>query len=103
MHNITQLTYIAGIWTEYFAYCLIWYNKAAESEFGCKFEEQVVNFVPTWSWFSMPITLGHHVSNVIFDMFDDEVHYGRHCLEKEASMLIRDIYRATLKAAHQVY
>jgi hypothetical protein len=63
LHNLTQFTYIAGMWAEYLPYCLLWrvrYDVERWSITGSKSrikaEENVAQIVPSWSWFSVPIS-----------------------------------------------
>jgi hypothetical protein len=66
IHNLTKLTYLAGLWAEHFPYCLLWrrldkfetgnWRRLDEFKTGNEpAEESVVPGIPSWSWFSIPI------------------------------------------------
>jgi hypothetical protein len=56
IHNLTQLTYLAGLWAEHFPYCLLWRRVDSPENRHQSAEKSVFPGVPSWSWFSMPIT-----------------------------------------------
>jgi hypothetical protein len=56
-HEITAMTYLGGLWSERIVESLLWSIKKDPSRGGCDKDilEAVVNSVPSWSWFSVPI------------------------------------------------
>jgi len=60
VQKISQMTYIAGLWIECIVVCLDWTVEPWEEQDArksrAKTEEPTVRKVPTWSWFSIPIS-----------------------------------------------
>jgi hypothetical protein len=56
-HEMTAMTYLAGLWSERLVESLLWSIKRNPSKGGWDEDilEPVVNTVPSWSWFSVPI------------------------------------------------
>jgi hypothetical protein len=56
-HEMTAMTYLAGLWSERLVESLLWSIDRDSSKSGCDEDtlEAVVNTVPSWSWFSVPI------------------------------------------------
>jgi hypothetical protein len=56
-HEMTGMTYLAGLWSERLVESLLWSIRRDFSKGGCDEDilEAVVNTVPSWSWFSVPI------------------------------------------------
>ena len=95
IHNIRQLTYLAGIWAECLSFGLLWSVPTrstsvhpSASANSLTLVEPVLQTVPTWSWFSVPI-------------------FHRHCMEfpftehanltqKNRLFRILDVYWASL-------
>lgn len=56
VQNVTQLTYLAGLWAEHFPGALTWYHKGGLpgvplSAGATIAERPVKDTAPTWSWF----------------------------------------------------
>jgi hypothetical protein len=55
VHNVTQMTYLAGIWNTRLVHGLLWCVKKDASPRSLH-AERVVHTVPSWSWFAIPIS-----------------------------------------------
>jgi hypothetical protein len=61
-HHLTQLTYVAGFWAEFIPLCLLWKINRVEptTTIGmgdhARAAERAAQAVPSWSWFSVPIS-----------------------------------------------
>lgn len=62
LHNMTRMTYLAGIWGEQLATCLLWrvrdhrYRVPVEHRFRAdEAQGEIMRTTPSWSWFSVPI------------------------------------------------
>jgi hypothetical protein len=56
IHNLTKLTYLAGLWLEHSPFCLLWRRVGSPQNLQQSTHESVVPGIPSWSWFSIPIT-----------------------------------------------
>lgn len=77
LHNITQFTYLAGIWKEQFLPSLLWHLAKTDAILGhvktSTTDEPLHPNFPTWSWFSMPVRDDFRLS-----FYYDHLYAGHH-------------------------
>ncbi|KAH7083576.1 heterokaryon incompatibility protein-domain-containing protein [Paraphoma chrysanthemicola] len=55
IHDVTGLTYLAGLWLEHVPLCLVWCMRPGSSKPAKTMSEPALSNAPTWSWLSIGV------------------------------------------------